>query len=125
MPTLAKTSKSVIHFAASISPVKTIASMCKGKILSSPRTLVLGTVHLNTFLQRSKLLINTATGWAGSLAANELSAEGPGLRNTPSLGNEVVDDWVVVLEVAAETFVGEGGPSNELGHSLSVLIPCV
>jgi len=69
------------------------------------------------------LLINTATGWTGSLAANELSAEGPGLRNTPGLGNEVVDDRVVVLEVAAETFVGEGGPGNELGHSLSVLIP--
>jgi hypothetical protein len=99
--------------------------MCKERFQQAPEHLVLGTINLNTFLQRSKLLINTTTGWASSLAADKLRTEGPGLRNTPGLGNEVIDDWVVVLEVAPETFVGECGPGNELGHSLSMLIPWV
>jgi hypothetical protein len=112
-------------FYCCVYPKKIIASMCKERCYQVSEHLVLGPINLNTFLQGSELLLNTATGWAGSLAADELSAESPGLRNTPGLGNEVVDDRVVVLEVAAETFVGEGGPGNELGHSLSVLIPCV
>lgn len=30
-----------------------------------------------------------------------------------------------MLEVAAETFVGESGPGDELVHALGVLVPCV
>jgi hypothetical protein len=123
MPTLAK--PQVSNSLLRLLPKKIIANMCKDRFYQVPEHLVLGTINLDTFLQRSELLINTATGWAGSFAANELSAEGPGLRNIPGLGNEVIDDGVVVLEVAAETFVGECGPGNELGHTLSVLIPCV
>jgi len=122
MPMLAKpqVNNSLLH----LSPQPKSSLVCaKERFYQASGHLVLGTINLNTFLQRSKLLLNTATRWAGSLAADELGAEGPGLRNTPGLGHEVVDDWVVVLEVAAETFVGEGGPGNELGHSLGMLIP--
>lgn len=53
-------------------------------------------------------------------AEHELRVELPRRGDTPRLGDLGVDEGVVVLEVGAGTFGGEGGPQVEFLCSLSV-----
>lgn len=89
------------------------------------KDLVLLSIYLDTTLQRSKLLLNTTTGRTSRLAKDQLSAKRPSLRNVPGLGDVLADGGVEMLEIAAETFGGEGGPGDELVHAVGVFVPFI
>jgi hypothetical protein len=98
----------------------------KRKGLSALRSKIFLAVSVDqdTSLQRKEGLLNTATGRTGSLAEDKLCAEVPCLRNVPGLSYGLVDGWVQVLEVAAETLSAESGPGNVLVHAVGVFVPC-
>ena len=89
------------------------------------KDLVLLSINLNTTLQRSKLLLNTTTGRTSRCAEDQLGAKRPSLRNVPGLSDVLADGGMEVLEIAAETFGGKGGPGDELVHAVGVFVPFI
>lgn len=63
------------------------------------------------------------TSLAGAATKNKLRPELPLERNAPVLGNLLVDDGVVVLQVGAETLGLERNPQRVLVHGVGVLGP--
>lgn len=61
-----------------------------------------------------ELLLASRSRWGTN---NELCLELPALGDLPLSCDLLVDQWVVVLEVCAETLSLEGGPDGELMHA--------
>lgn len=60
------------------------------------------------------------TGLARLATKDQLGSELPVGRDTPLGGDALVDQWVVVLEVGAQTLGLESGPDGELQHGVRV-----
>ena len=77
----------------------------------------LGTKDLDLLLDGLELL---GTRLAGTATDDELRAELPASGDAPSLGNLLVNEGVVMLEVGAETLELERGPDGVLQHSAAL-----
>ena len=84
-----------------------------------PQPNLLSTVNKDTLLNRLKLLGSVCDVFPGALCVStkdELSAKIPLLGDVPLRFGLLVDDGVVVLQVAAAALCLEGGPQHVLVH---------
>jgi hypothetical protein len=61
--------------------------------------------------------------WRNRCTEYQLCAELPVLRNVPCICDLLVDQWVVVLEVGAKSFLLESSPDSVLVHSVGMTGP--
>ena len=95
-------------------------SQCRAQTIShqtSSSFSLLSTINLNSLLD---ILESLLAGWCSLSTEDQLSVEFPRSRDIPLRSNLGVDERVVVLEIGSESFSGEGGPDNELGHGIGL-----
>jgi hypothetical protein len=77
-------------------------------------------IYLNSRLQGSKLLVDTTSRRSSRLPEHQLCTEAPTFRNIKGFSNALAYHRVVVLEVAAQTFIAKRCPGNILFNIESV-----